>query len=300
MAILTDFNQHRAWVTGATSQIGYFLLPRLQAVGFAVTALSRQPRSNSAEIIWQQADLLTSSLPITQPSVLFHLAPLPLLPPLLARLPAQAPLNRIIAFSSTSCFTKAASPDSKESAIAAQLTQAEMALINECQDRGIAWTLFRPTLIYGCGLDKNVTFIAQFIRRFGFFPLLGRGTGLRQPVHADDLAAACIQVGLSPKTTNKAYNLSGGETLKYRDMVEAIFHHLGQKPRIISIPLSLFKMMTFFLTWLPAYAHLSGAMIARMNQDLCFDQTKAYHDFGYRPRMFSNNDMGFKCHPIKH
>ena len=284
---------YHAIVTGATSQIGRFLLPRLQAAKFTtIVAFSRQSHPNTNRIIWQCADLCTASLPVYQPSVLFHIAPLPLLPPLLARLPQNTPLQ-IIAFSSTSRLTKINSPDPKERIVATQLADAETALITECQARNIKWTIFRPTLIYGCGIDKNVTFIAQFIRRFGFFPLIGQGIGLRQPVHADDLAAACVQAYFSPAAINKMYNLSGGQTLSYHDMVIAIFHHLGKKPCIIKIKLSFFKWLTRCLTWLPAYSHLSTAMVARMNQDLCFDHTMAYHDFGYSPRTFSDNDMGF-------
>ena len=281
-------------VTGATNQIGHFLLPHLQAAGFTVTAISRHPQPNIVGITWQQLDLQNTSFSIHSFPLLFHLAPLPLLPSLLARLPPNTRLNRIITFSSTSCFTKAHSPDPKERAIATELTEAETALTTICQTQGIAWTLFRPTLIYGCGIDKNVTFIAQFIRRFGFFPMVGKGLGLRQPVHADDLAVACLQAYFSPTTVNKAYNLSGGQTLNYRDMVKAIFHHLDQKPHIISIPLPIFKLITRTLAWMPQYAHLSTAMIARINQDLCFDHTLAYQDFGYNPRTFSDNDIGLK------
>jgi nucleoside-diphosphate-sugar epimerase len=291
---LTNFGTPHALVTGATNQIGRFLVPRLQAAGFTVTAFSRTPpRITTGGVVWQQVDLLTSPLPLRQPTnpltILFHLAPLPLLPMLLARHPKETPLTRVLAFSSTSRFTKATSPDPKEQAIAKQLTAAENTFINDCQTQGIAWTLFRPTLIYGCGLDKNVTFIAKFIRRFGFFPIVGEGTGLRQPVHADDLAAACVQTWLLPSTFNKAYNLSGGQTLTYREMVEAIFHHLGKQPRIIPIPRSIFKLLTHSVTWLPAYANLSTAMIARMNQDLCFDNGPAYYDFGYQPRRFCDS-----------
>lgn len=289
--MLIDITQQNALVTGATSQIGRFLLPRLLAAGFTVTAISRQPQPpNTAGIIWQQADLQSLSQLNNQPNFLLHIAPLPLLPPLLARLPDTA-FRRIIAFSSTSSFTKIDSPVVEEKAIAMQLTEAETTLTAICRARGIAWTLFRPTLIYGCGIDKNVSFIAQMIRRFGFFPLVGHG--LRQPVHADDLAAACVQASQSLAAVNKAYNLSGGQTLNYREMVEAIFHQLGKKPRIISIPLPVFKFLTRILACLPAFAHLSTATITRINQDLCFDHRAAHHDFGYSPRTFSDNDMGF-------
>jgi len=288
--MLTNSATKTALVTGATSQIGRFLLPRLQSAGFTVTAITRQsPPPNSAGISWQQADL-QSSLD-SQADFLFHLAPLPLLPPFLTH---NSTLTRIIAFSSTSCFTKENSPERPERVIAAQLKEAEIAFSALCQAHNISWTILRPTLIYGCGIDKNVTFIAQLIRRFGFFPILGRGTGLRQPVHADDLAAACLQACLSPATANKAYNLSGGETLTYRDMVEAIFQQLGKKPRIISIPLPVFKILSRIISRLPV------AMITRMNQDLCFDHAAAYHDFAYSPRTFRDNNMGFERRDDSH
>lgn len=268
-----------AIVTGASSQIGRFLLPHIQAAGFEITAISRQAPINQA---WLQIDITKNLLPLNS-KILFHIAPLPLLPQLLA----NSNIKRVITFSSTSRFSKTSSFDVKEQQIAAQLTEAETQVIELCEQQQIAWTIFRPTLIYGCGIDKNVSFIAEFIRRFGFFPVIGKGIGLRQPVHADDLAIACLQAYNSSITINKAYNLSGGQTLTYRDMVEEIFYSLGKKPRIISIPLFVFKILIHSITWLPKFSHLSTAMVTRINQNLCFDHTAAYNDFGYQPRTFN-------------
>ncbi len=283
----------QAFVTGASNQIGYFLLPRLLAAGFQVTAFSRQLQINTHNIHWQQLDLTITPLLITQPIVLFHIAPLPLLVKLIQQLPLDAPIKRLITFSSTSCFTKAQSPDPQERAIANTLIQAEQAIIEQCQTRNIQWTIFRPTLVYGCGRDKNITFIAKFIQRFGFFPIIGQGTGLRQPVHADDLAMACLQACFTPTTFNQAYNLSGARILSYREMVTTIFHYLHQKPRIISVPSWFFISLFKTINWHPKYAHLSYAMITRMNQDLCFAYDQAAHDFEYEPRSFSESSLEF-------
>src|SRR5690606_39634226 len=38
-----------------------------------------------------------------------------------------------------------------------KITQAEAALKTECEKYNIAWTILRPTMIYGCGLDRNVS-----------------------------------------------------------------------------------------------------------------------------------------------
>jgi len=44
---------------------------------------------------------------------------------------------------------------------------------------GIEWVILRPTLIYGSGVDKSIEVMAKFIKRFGVFPLYGKGSGLR-------------------------------------------------------------------------------------------------------------------------
>jgi nucleoside-diphosphate-sugar epimerase len=287
-ADMTDLNAS-VIVTGATSQIGRFALPRLVAQGFTVHALSRNPPSTAEPgIIWHQTDIIEGPLPPLEASILIHLAHLALLPMLISKVCQEntGHLRRVVAFGSTSVFSKQDSPDPRERAVAAELAAAELAVAAGCEARGIAWTLLRPTLIYGCGLDKNVSVIAKFIRRFGFFPLVGAGNGLRQPVHADDLAAACVAAISCPASYNRAYNLSGGETLAYRKMVERIFVSLGKKPSVLSIPLPIFQAVMKAASLLPRYRFFSAEMASRMNQDLCFGHTEASQDFGYAPRGF--------------
>lgn len=274
-------------VTGATTQIGRFLLPRLVGLGFAVRALSRNPPAESGlGVVWHQADIRRDPLPAVGAGCLIHLAHLALLPALLSSATSEQDVARVIAFGSTSRFSKESSPDPHEQAVAAQLAGAEQAVISACEAEGLAWTLFRPTLIYGCGMDKNVTVIAEFIRRFGFFPLVGGGKGLRQPVHADDLASACILALDNPAAFSRAYNLSGGETLSYRAMVERVFARMGKKPRLLPIPLPALQALMRIAALLPRYRYFSSAMALRMNQDLCFDHAQARRDFGFSPRGF--------------
>src|SRR5581483_4387437 len=109
------------------------------------------------------------------------------------------------------------------------------ALNEGCREKGIAVTILRPTLIYGVGLDKNITVLTGFIRRFGFFPVYPPAFGRRQPVHADDLAIAVLNVMDNEKTFGRAYNVSGGEVITYRSMLERIFTALGRKARIIPL-----------------------------------------------------------------
>jgi len=146
--------------------------------------------------------------------------------------------------------------------------------------------ILRPTLTYGLGQDKNISEIIRLIRRLGFFPLLGQAKGLRQPVHAEDVAAACLLALERNSIINHAYNLSGGEILTYREMVKRIFIALGRHPGLISIPSGLFRPASTLVRLFPRYRHWNIAMAERMNTDLVFDHSEAARDLSFKPRNF--------------
>jgi len=281
-------------VSGATSQVGIFLLPRLIEVGFHVQALSRTDSASANRvhplITWHQTDISHgwTGPKIQGASYLIHLAPIWLLPDIVEDL-SHLGIRRIVALSSTSRFTKMNSKNLQEQKVAKKLAAAEESMAAACDKYAILWTLLRPTLIYGCGMDRNVTIVARFIRRFGFFPLLGSGKGYRQPVHADDVAAACIAVLNRPVAFNRDYNLSGGKTLTFREMVEAIFLALDMKPRIVVIPRML-MLPLIMAACTQTYRHINKEMIERVNTDMCFDSSDAQRDFGYSPRKFRYQD----------
>ncbi len=282
---------HKIIVTGATSIIGHFLLSRLVAAGYEVHAISRDGGKNvgttSNQVIWHEADISRAEqFPLIDAQALIHLAPLWLLPPLLPVL-ALRRIKRVIGFGSTSMFSKADSADAGERQISYRLAKAEEAIRRLCDASETNWTVFRPTLLYDCARDKNITRIAGFIRRYGFFPLLGKASGLRQPVHADDLAETCLMALEQPPTFNKAYNVSGGEMLSYRQMVEKIFRSLGKPARFLTVPPWMFRGAINVMALISDKQGTTLEMATRMNVDLCFDHTEATLDFGFSPRPFT-------------
>lgn len=219
----------------------------------------------------------------TRLTTIVSLAPIWLLPKALPGL-IQARARRVVAFSSTSRWTKAQSPDAGEREVAGRLAQAEAETIRICEAAGVAWTLLRPTLIYAEGRDGNVSRLASLARRFGALPISGRGEGRRQPVHADDLAAAVAQVLASEATRNRAYDLPGGETLTYAQMCRRVFDGLGRRPRLLHVPPPLWSLGLRLAS--PLLPGATAAMGARMAEDLVFDPEPARHGFGWRPRDF--------------
>ena len=283
-------------VIGATSLIGECLLPLLVEDGHDVVAFSRRMQGiqhgvKTQPVDWQLLRHQTSSNDVNNYTTKKHishwvcLSPIWVLPEYFS-LFLQYGIKHIVAVSSTSRFTKGLSSDTAEKELAAKLTAGEQIVIEWAQKNQVTWTILRPTLTYGLGRDRNVSVIARFIRRLIFFPLLGEARGLRQPVHAQDVAVVC-RAALNAETVfNRTYNISGGETLTYRKMIERIFLALGRKPRFVTLPLWIFRGTVFLLRVLPPFRRWSPAMAERMNSDLVFDHKDARRDLGFTPRPF--------------
>jgi len=279
----------RIGVIGATSIIGDYLLPLLVEDGYDVVAFSRraslaQQQSASRGVVWRLLSIRYSNdaEPITK---WICLAPIWVLSEYFS-LFLHYGIKHIVAVSSTSRFTKGLSSDTTEKKLAAKLTEGEQLFIDWAEKNQVLWTILRPTLTYGLGRDRNISVIVSFIRRFAFFPLLGAAQGLRQPVHAQDVARGCLAALNVEKAFNRSYNISGGEILPYREMVGRVFLALGRKQRFVVLPIWIFRLAVMFLRLLPRFHHWSPAMAERMNSNLVFDHADARRDLGFTPRTF--------------
>jgi nucleoside-diphosphate-sugar epimerase len=275
-------------VLGAKSLVGECAIPLLIRTGRHVFACSRQPpdRKQDDGVTWLQVPWSSpecSDAP--RITTWLSVAPIWVLPGYFPLFEGSA-ASRVVALSSTSVFVKADSPDRGEQVIARRLAEGESALQTWAEAHHVEWVILRPTLIYGCGRDKNIVEIARFVRQYGFFPLLGRAMGLRQPVHAADVAAACVSAMNSPAAGNRTYNLSGGETLPYQEMLCRVSAAVGKSPCLVPIPRWLFRLAVTALRLLPRYRNWTVEMAERMNRDLVFDHADAERDLGFSPRPF--------------
>jgi nucleoside-diphosphate-sugar epimerase len=278
-------DDRRVGVLGARSLVGACLLPMLLEAGWKVVAFSRRPMvSNHLGLEWRQwpANGMGADYSIDHWISLLPIWILPDFFPLLERNGAQ----RVVSLSSTSRFVKIESSEPWEREQATSLAGGEQYLQDWAESTGKQWLIFRPTLVYGLGRDKNISEMARFIRRFGFFPLFAGGRGLRQPIHAFDVAKVCAAAVANASPANQAYDISGAATLTYRDMVVEVFRGMGRRPRLVPVPLWSAKAALLLLRLHPRYQHWSVAMIERMGQDLVFDHAQAARDFAFQPKGF--------------
>lgn len=277
----------RVLVTGASSQIGVFAIPGLLNAGFHVVAVSRQPRPRylpqSEHLEWLDLDQAMQAQHSKTCQYLLSAGPMSLA---VQALRSSKRFKQAVIFSSSSVLTKHDSKDPAEKQMIQNMRAQEAELEALAARQNLKMIIFRPTLIYGCGLDENISRLAGLIDRYGVMPVNGKADGSRQPVHADDLAQVAVKVLNGKQELPAKMLLTGGSTLSYVDMVKAIFAACQKPARILHIPQWLLVTAIGVLKPLGLARGVSVAMIKRQLQDLEFDSSQAQQLLGFRPRPF--------------
>lgn len=271
-------------VIGLSGQVGQALLPRLLAPGRMLWGLSRLERMAQPGLQWLTGSLET--MPGLPPSVdtLVSVGPLDAFAGWFAR--ERPPVRRVVALGSTGRLQKLASADPGERELAERLQQAEAVLFSAATSGAVAATLLRPGLLYGSGRDQTITPLLEFGRRRGFIPLPASATGLRQPVHVDDVADAVLRCLAQPLTAGRAYDIGGAEALPFDAMVRRARDALAPGCRVLTLPTPLFKLANRLAARL-GMTPIGDGVLGRLERDQLANSSAAAADFGYAPRPFA-------------
>ncbi|WMJ70209.1 NAD-dependent epimerase/dehydratase family protein [Stenotrophomonas sp. 24(2023)] len=265
-------------VTGSTSQIGRFLLPRLVRAGEQVDALSRRPQPVQPGVRWIEGGMAALPPPVAgQWSAIASFSPLEAWVAWLSQ-QSVAPAAKIIATSSMSVLTKQASAQADEQDVVAMLQRGEQGLIAQAQRLGMQWVLLRPTLIYGAGIDRSLSPIVARARRLRVFPLPVAG-GQRQPVHADDIALAVLRAVQSPAADGQVLEIGGGERLRYDQMFARVHASLVPRPMGVVVPGLALRVLSSLVP-------RARGPVSRLEQDLVADNGPLQSLLGVQPRPF--------------
>jgi nucleoside-diphosphate-sugar epimerase len=184
---------------------------------------------------------------------------------------------RVIACSSMSARAKLNSPSTADRQVAHALLQAEEVIL----ERNSQALVIRPTMIYGDPMTRNVASIQRFARRFRFLAVPACATGLRQPVHAHDVAAALLAAAACG-AGGRRYELGGGERVSFIDMMSRIAS--SESVPLFTLP----SPGAARLARIACASGLSrvGGVLHRLRQDQCAENCETVRDLGVNPRPF--------------
>lgn len=276
-----------AFVTGGSGFTGRRVIPELVRRGVTVAALARSDEAArtvaeaGAEVVRGDLDRpgdLRAALEAGQPDVLVNVASLGFGhgPGIVAETEA-AGVGRAVFVSTTAIFT------TLDAATKGPRLAAEEAVTSS----GLAWTIVRPTMIYGRPGDRNMERLLRSLRRWPAWPVPGGGHRLQQPVHVDDLAAAIAAAAMAPEAAGQAVQVPGPTPLPFRDIVTQAGAAVGRTPRLVPVPLGPAIAAVAAYERRSARPRLRAEQLQRLDEDKDFDVGPAADLLGHRPRPFS-------------
>ncbi len=287
-----------AIVLGGSGAVGRFLLQRLHEQDADVLVVSRRAPPAWARGWRRQrwiAAVLDRDLLLQLPPAerLFSAGPLDLLAA--ACVPGwPAQLRGLVALSSLSTQWKQDSLSDAERALAKRLLEAERQLGNATRAAGVPLQILRPGMIYGAGIDQNLSRLLRIARRWRCLPWPRSGRGLRSPVHADDIAAAMLAAARLAHGDPRPFALPGPDRLPFDRIVDRLLRDAAPGARRLPLPLPQ--------RWLRRLAAGSsrGSALAAVVLRSALDQIAGDDDWarlGIAPRSFSATAENFRAWP---
>lgn len=282
-------------VFGATAGVGRQVLDRLadrRVVAHAISRVGAAANHGAPGVQWHRGDL-ESLDPAGLPSVQAIVSAGPL--DAFARLAARArwPAGTSVAvLSSMSAATKAQAGHRAEREVSARLRAAEESLLERSAEQEWRLVILRPTLIWGAG-DRSISPLLALARRLGWLALPRGATGIRQPVHAADLAAALVACVDARHMTAGPWPAAGAERLGFDRMIERALRVAVPDARLVRLPDWPFRLLEPLAARLPGRAGLLASQLARARTDLGVEHGVVWERLGITPRGFDPDPSSF-------
>ena len=286
----------RLLVTGGSGFLGRFVLSEAAMRGHGCVALARSPSAAQA-VAARGAEPLAGDLDdpaglarafaAAKCDALVNLASLGFgHAPAIVAAATGAGLDRAVFVSTTAVSTGLAAPTKAVRLAAEELIRASP----------LAWTILRPTMIYGAPGDRNLSRLLALLagtRRLPLgrtgrpVPVPGGGGGLQQPVHVVDLAGAVLAAAERPQTAGECYDVAGPEPLTFAELLTTAAAAAGTRVRLVPVPLALVVALTRAYERVARRPRITAEQWERLAEDKAFAVEAAARDLGYAPRSFA-------------
>lgn len=274
-------------VTGGSGFTGKRVITMLVARGHEVIALVR--RAEAARIVealgaravagdLTDAASLDAALAESGAEALVNVAPLGLgHAPALVAAAEDVGIRRAVFISTTSNFTKG-NPGVRATRLAGE--DAIMA-------SSLAWTILRPTMVFGGPEDRNFARLMRVLGRVPLLPIPNCGSSLQQPIHVDDLATLIANALERDVAVGRSYEVAGPEPLPLREIVRESARAVGANPWLVPVPAAPAITLLRLYERVVRRPRLRAEQVERLRDDKTYDISPAVVDLTHVPRSFA-------------
>ena len=119
----------------------------------------------------------------------------------------------------------------------------------ECvKNSGIQWLILRPSEVYGQGAGDTINQLIQWVQRYPFVPVVGKGQAKLSPVYIDDVLSAMERTILDKELEGETILLAGPEELTFDELVDRIAKYFGVWRFKLHLPVGLVIFLAKILT----------------------------------------------------
>lgn len=163
---------------------------------------------------------------------------------------------------------------SMEDPYAISKAEAESGLWLIAKETGMEVVIIRPPLVYGPGVKANFFNLMKLANSAAPLPF-GAIHNKRSMVYVANLADFIVQCVEHPAAANQTFLISDGRDFSLRDLLTQLRLAMGKSPRLIPVPVFLFRLA----------GKLAGKqmLIDRLTGDLQVDSSKAVDLLGWTP-----------------
>ena len=111
-------------------------------------------------------------------------------------------------------------------------------LARSLAELGVPYVIVRPSVVFGPD-DILINNIAHLLRRFHVFAIPGDGRYRLRPVHVDDLAALCVELGTQADGDGITVDAVGPETFSFEELVGTLAQVCGVRWYPVHLPVPI-------------------------------------------------------------
>jgi uncharacterized protein YbjT (DUF2867 family) len=289
----------RLLVTGGSGFLGRFVLAEAAVRGHSCVALVRTPSAGQAVAARGAQPLpgdlddaagLARAFAAAGCDALVNLASLGFgHAPAIVAATAGAGLERAVFISTTAVTT----------ALPAPAKAVRLAAEDLIRSSPLAWTILRPTMIYGAPGDRNLSRLLRLLARTRRLPAAraglplpvpvpGGGARLQQPVHVADLAGAVLAAVERPQAAGQCYDVAGPAPLTFGELLTTAAAAVGGRVRLVPVPLGPVIALTRAYERVSRSPRIRAEQWQRLAEDKAFSVAAAACDLGFEPRSFAD------------
>lgn len=161
-------------------------------------------------------------------------------------------------------------------------------VIREFNQKGLYTVIIRPRGLFGIGDTSLIPRILAANKKMGI-PLFNKGENYVDITCVENVAHACVLAAETADVNGEVFNITNGEPIQFRKILEMFLEAIGEKPKYLRLPFGMVYKIACSLENSyrkhdkPGEPALTRYTVCTLAFSQTLDITKAKQKLGYKP-----------------